>query len=1263
MLFVRGSANILLPLLVICISYVIAAGVTSTIRLGTNSLIVQRAYSTTTNARFQIEYDILINGPNVRVLVATPNCTTAQASSVASSCTDLSFGTLEQYFPTILDVTRRFEDASCFCLIENLQLICSCDKVFLRQNETVDFGSELYGTCEKECAISSRTPSRNRCFVDCKRRMAQTYRQLLQEQYENGRSQLKNITLILGFTPRESFADPSQYNALKGSLQSLETTTAEKSLELEKALDSEIYWLKVDDRLAAASELEQQKFQLLSQRGQSSLQDYPVVEMQQKLSETRAVLRSIQDRYASAAVDGYFDPVGDAQAAQVLAVNADCRKLAAQGAAKTSSQLRRVLVQLNQSAQVGQNTANETKLLTAQLRRLERAVSGHQAKAFHCNPHLALAQSLRTKIDHLLVVATDLATGHSHRATDTDTLMNDKRTPIGGPGALQQVSIGTLVLLEQLAKLNAASFSGAPCEISLQCGYAQFCDPQRMLCKFGIDVDLSSEDNALTGDYHQLQQKFSSIKCNTTADCPNGGRCLGSTCGIVTASTPCANSGSCGQGYTCESSLCSPVFGSRHNRVQFQPVLADRRSNVTEAPPAIRCMSHLDCGQYQSCHNNTCVQQHPSGSRCLGAVHPASRCGNSMQCRRTRRGEDECVFVPSGYRCSSDDDDCGDGSECLLGKCRRLFQRSYRTADVVSGSLQASFGSSCESSLDCGQFERCSSHKCIPVNMFAKCETSQECGNDMACETSLGVCMVQAAGAVCERTYNRSRAGAGCAAGQVCRLGFCRQAWGGHVGSAISGPASKCTSSLQCGSSQTCIEGRCKAQPKLNNTLSSACHTTSECGNGELCANEVCVPVSDGALCDEQGSVDSQCGRNMQCRGGACRSVFGRAAWTSPTIGDPCMSARSCGPAQQCDSRTFQCTALNTPDNSCEVAGDCGNGQICFRAHCANVSNYASCSFTTDCGNEMICAAGHCVPLYHSVMSHASQTTSFDGEGCLQFIDNGTLRNAYRSFFQSSGGESALTTDLATNPVVDSVCTRLRSAVASAKSDVSWDQTSPRLASEFRSLREKVLRVQVDAKSSSDLAVQATQTRRDPGALVAAKLGTSQSKTNTLQVKPNRFDNDIRGLQCLCALQSVGQKQRAVANVAPGPGDAASRYCSADISCEKSQRCVMNECVAVSIGALCSLNSSQPTNYTSAACGNGQQCVDDACRAVQEESACEGSNMCGRHQECLEGACAPLYGSSPVARQLRQMEAAFNAEANTYVQLASLCPCGNADRQ
>ena len=52
----------------------------------------------------------------------------------------------------------------------------------------------------------------------------------------------------------------------------------------------------MDDRLAAASELEQRKYALQSAREQSSLSDFPAAELGQKLRETRAMLRAAQQR-------------------------------------------------------------------------------------------------------------------------------------------------------------------------------------------------------------------------------------------------------------------------------------------------------------------------------------------------------------------------------------------------------------------------------------------------------------------------------------------------------------------------------------------------------------------------------------------------------------------------------------------------------------------------------------------------------------------------------------------------------------------------------------------------------------------------------------------------------------------------------------------------------------------------------------------------------------------------------------------------------
>ena len=1408
------------------------------------------------NPRFQVDFDILINDVDVRVLVASRNCTTfrtsldaasgADASAVSNGtsaepvrsvsaadgsdssavCTPLTFPMLERYFPQILDTTRRFEDATCFCLIEERDMVCSCDKVHLRQNETVDFGTELYGTCEKQCASSSSRPAAyNRCFVECKLAMARTYRRLLEDQYENGREQLRNITLILAFTPQETFANASHYVDLRNSVRALEATSAAKSEELEKAMDAEIYWLKIDDRLAAASALEQRKVHLLSERDQSSLGDFPAAELQQKLRETQAVLQAIQQRYATVVVDGYFDPVGDARAAQVLAVQADCRHSAAEGARKASLQLRRVLAELddddeaeagvstegtvqgNSSRIGGQNNsltnssigsaisaaATTKQLLDARVHKLEHEIAKFQARAFQCRPQSALAQSLRAKVQRLLKLAetyvAPVLLGTKPSKSAAGASVNADPPPVKGAKALRQLAVGAIVVTEQLAQLSADAFDGAPCEISIHCGYAQICDRSQGVCRY---ASLASGD---TGSSHSsvttTSFDFSSVVCNSTADCPNGARCLGHKCGAVAASTPCSSSGSCAQGYLCEGGLCGPVFGQRGSGVVTQGSGITSSSthqvdDLSTAPAAVRCLSNLDCAEYQSCHNASCVQQSMAGARCLDAVAPARRCGNSLACGPSPPGTlaagDVCAYVPPGGACSAaEDSPCADGAECLLGKCRNLFRRSHRAADSSAlgsmgheGPAGGSRGARCTSTLDCGQFERCSnwplgsaatSRRCVPVDMFSPCRTNGDCGNDQRCSRHLRVCVVQISGGACDPAMtmnNSSRAALPddkaslsspattqpqvCPNGQVCRQSVCRQAW--DVSSVVPRPANsgnqrKCQLTLQCGSSQVCREGRCQSTLPSASSLSVAgsgrlsgtkCTTSAGCGNGELCAAGACIPIPDGAPCDENGDGaigKGECGRNMQCRGRRCRGVFGPAAWAPPTIGDPCLSSRSCGPAQVCDTRKFQCTAAGDDgtDGSagCETSdADCGNGQICLLptqsqsfersddpapGQCANVSAHASCSFTRDCGNQMLCVSGHCMPLYHTYGSANTAESATDAKQCFTAITNMTVRRALAGFL-SSGSDPDVAfsaAGLGSNEIVATVCERLNGAVrageqasrvtaaaaavaatsfpsssstvtssAPTASGSDWNPHSPALRAELQFLRSRVLRSLQSSKASAIAASAASALRRNP----LASTSNSAPKAS-LVLKARRFEDDAKVMRCLCGLAGIARRRRSLGTLGQGgPGSGGGSFCLDDLGCEAGEFCEHNACVRHSHDYVCGqpLPNSTHRGMASAiaeavataapapmkptkqrprvsTCGNGEQCVHGKCRGVVEQTPCTladdvasllQSSACGRNQECLAGGCAPLYGSGVVAMQLRQMQATFDAEANTY---------------
>jgi hypothetical protein len=391
------------------------------------------------------------------------------------------------------------------------------------------------------------------------------------------------------------------------------------------------------------------------------------------------------------------------------------------------------------------------------------------------------------------------------------------------------------------------------------------------------------------------------------------------------------------------------------------------------------------------------------------------------------------------------------------------------------------------------------------------------------------------------------------------------------------------------------------------------CHAASDCGNGEVCAGSTCVPVADGSLCDSDGAADLACGVNMQCVGGRCRSLFGGTAWAPSTLGAPCLTSRGCGVAQRCDTRAFQCTAA--PWDGCSSHTQCGNGQLCFKELCANVSAESACTRSGDCGNEMLCAAGRCVPLFDAVGGGAASAAAAaaagagaesDLERCFRAVGNTTLRRAYVDLISASG-------PLGQNELLHGMCARVRDAArhdrdrervqsaaaaatvaaaveaeeddaaataspwaAEASSSSEWNPLWPTLQAEMATVRRLVLDVAMkNAPPPVTPPAQTTAVGRAlsfsgsaGGGAVALRGGqTALGAVPSVQLLSETFDDDLHAMRYACQLDQAARVAAGIANSVSGGvhgRHTGQRYCDSDLACEATMLCVDNGCVAAS---------------------------------------------------------------------------------------------------
>ncbi len=129
--------------------------------------------------------------------------------------------------------------------------------------------------------------------------------------------------------------------------------------------------------------------------------------------------------------------------------------------------------------------------------------------------------------------------------------------------------------------------------------------------------------------------------------------------------------------------------------------------------------------------------------------------------------------------------------------------------------------------------------------------------------------------------------------------------------------------------------------------LGEACDTTSECGTGLQCLEQICVPRC-------RGHVD--CGDGAVCVAGECEAV-------TSAVDDPCFSELECGAGQTCRLSSTLAIAPGTcqPEGAGALEGEtCATDDACRTGGCALGRCVGLCRATDDCRRGWTCAA---VPL------------------------------------------------------------------------------------------------------------------------------------------------------------------------------------------------------------------------------------------------------------------------------------------------------------
>jgi len=171
---------------------------------------------------------------------------------------------------------------------------------------------------------------------------------------------------------------------------------------------------------------------------------------------------------------------------------------------------------------------------------------------------------------------------------------------------------------------------------------------------------------------------------------------------------------------------------------------------------------------------------------------------------------------------------------------------------------------------------------------------------------------------------------------------------------------SSCDSDSDCADGEICDESICVEVPIF------ACESDADCIEGELCSDEICIAIpavtcnSDvdcifGESCSDnvcvalppyQCSTDTDCYEGEMCSDEACVAI--------PALG--CSSNADCAVDEICSDES----CIIAPDLSCSTDSDCPVGKICSDDNCMSIS-IPDCISDSDCAEGESCSDETCI--------------------------------------------------------------------------------------------------------------------------------------------------------------------------------------------------------------------------------------------------------------------------------------------------------------
>jgi hypothetical protein len=167
-------------------------------------------------------------------------------------------------------------------------------------------------------------------------------------------------------------------------------------------------------------------------------------------------------------------------------------------------------------------------------------------------------------------------------------------------------------------------------------------------------------------------------------------------------------------------------------------------------------------------------------------------------------------------------------------------------------------------------------------------------------------------------------------------------------------PDVECRFNMDCGADEICVDQVCVPDVE--------CHFDRDCGSGEICVDHVCVPdvechfnldCDSGEICvDHVCIADVECNVDPDCDAGEI------------CIGNQCVPDVECNVDQECDAGEICVGNVCVPGIECAVDQDCDDSNECTVATCivgtgqcntANVQNGTPCD-----DGDGVCAVGIC---------------------------------------------------------------------------------------------------------------------------------------------------------------------------------------------------------------------------------------------------------------------------------------------------------------